>query len=867
MVRAARFLLPLTCTMAAVLLAAPGLRGQGRETAASSATSATDPVEARVDAMLAKLTLDEKIDLLGGVDGFFVRAMPKIGLPRLAMADGPMGVRNQGPASAMPGGIALAATFDPLLARRIGAQIGRDARAKGIHFLLGPGVDINVSPLNGRNFEYFGEDPWLASRMAVGYIDGVQSQGVSATVKHFDVNNSEYDRHGINVIVDERTLREIYLPAFEAAVKEAHVGAVMDSYNLINGAHATENHHLNVDILKDDWGFQGVLMSDWFATYDGVAAAKAGMDLEMPSGQFMNRQTLLPAVRRGTISRALIDDKVRRILRTAVRFGWLDRDQTDDTIPRFNQQGRQAALDGAREGIVLLKNSDNLLPLDRGTLGSIAVIGPNAYPAVPVGNGSARVFPFHAVSVLEGVTDVLGASGRSVPVLYDPGLPTMVDMAQATTFSEDAAGKTAGIHAEYFDHEDLSGKPVAERVETHVSFGRTEPGGVNGGLPLILPSLPADAVAERFTGYFTPSSAGSHIVAVQSTGEDGGYFRLSIDDKVVFDQWKTSTAFLPWTTLDLGATPHKVVLEHHGRSQWLGGNLQLAIVREDTLVRPEALAVAAHADAVVLAVGFDPGSEGEASDWTFALPPGQDELIQKIVAANPHTIVAMTSGGGVDMRPWLDRVPALLQTWYAGQEGGSALADILFGQANPSGRLPVTFDRRWEDNPSYDSYREAPGSPDVTYRNGVFVGYRGYEHNGTKPLFPFGFGLSYTTFRYNNLAVTPETAGSGSGPQYTVAFDLTNMGQRVGADVAQVYVAPPADSRVPRPPKELKGFARVSLEPGQIRRVTVPLDRRSFAYYDTATKQWQVDPGAYQILVGRSSDDIVLRTTVQIGAQ
>ncbi|HYJ46653.1 MAG TPA: glycoside hydrolase family 3 N-terminal domain-containing protein, partial [Pyrinomonadaceae bacterium] len=291
-----------------------------------SPSQSSAQVESRVEAILGQMTLEEKIDLLGGVDDFFVRGFPRLNLPRLKMADGPLGVRNYGPATTMAGGIALAATWNQQLAARVGTEIGRDARAKGVHFLLGPGVNIYRAPMNGRNFEYFGEDPYLASRIAVGYIEGVQSQNVSATVKHFMGNNSEFDRHNSDSRISERAMREIYLPVFEAAVREAHVGAIMDSYNLTNGEHMSQNKYLLSDVAKGEWGFDGIMMSDWFATYDGVAAANAGQDLEMPSGAHMNRETLLPAIKEGKVSVATIDDHVRRILRTAVRFGWLDRD-------------------------------------------------------------------------------------------------------------------------------------------------------------------------------------------------------------------------------------------------------------------------------------------------------------------------------------------------------------------------------------------------------------------------------------------------------------------------------------------------------------------------------------------------------------
>src|SRR6266853_2665025 len=308
-------------------------------------------IEARANAMLKQLSLEEKIDLIGGVNDFYIREIKHIGLPALKMADGPFGVRNYGPSTAF-GGIGLAASWDPDLAQRIGAVIGQDARARGVHFMLGPGVNIYRAPMCGRNFEYFGEDPFLSARTTVAYIKGMQSQGVSSTVKHYLGNNQEYDRHNIDSVIDERTMREIYMPAFEAAVKEAHVGAIMDSYNLTNGIHMSQNGYLNIDVAQKEWGFDGIIMSDWDSTYDGVAAATGGLDLEMPSGKFMNKQTLLQAVQQGQVSAATIDDKVRRILRTAIQFGWLDHDQTDTSIPRLNADGRQVALEVARAGMV-----------------------------------------------------------------------------------------------------------------------------------------------------------------------------------------------------------------------------------------------------------------------------------------------------------------------------------------------------------------------------------------------------------------------------------------------------------------------------------------------------------------------------------
>ena len=801
-------------------------------------------VERRVESLLSQMTLEEKIDLLGGVDGFYIRGIPRLGLPRLKMADGPIGVRNFGPATTMAAGIGLAATWNAALAERVGTEIGRDARAKGVHFLLGPGVNIYRAPMNGRNFEYFGEDPFLASRIAVAYIKGIQSQGVSATVKHYMGNNSEFDRHNTDSIIDERTMREIYLPVFEAAVKEARVGAIMDSYNLTNGTHLTQNGYLNTDVAKNEWSFRGIVMSDWTSTYDGVAAANGGLDLEMPAAVFMNRQTLLPAIQQGKVTVATIDDKVRRILRTAIRFGWLDRDQTDLSIPRYNQQGRSVALAAARESQVLLKNEGGLLPLKKGKIKSIAIIGPDAYPAVPVGGGSARVEPFVATSYLQGLSNYLGTA---VQVYYARGVPSLSEMAQGTSFSTHVFDGSPGLNAEYFNSNDLQGTPALRSIEQHVNF-RAGTGA----------DFPAETRSSRWTGYYVPPESGSYDVFVASTGEDGGFYRLYLDDKLIFDDWATSRAAVGQVRLTLEAKPHKIVLEQHGRSRWLGTRMQFGIVRHGSVVSEEAKKLASKADVVVVAAGFDPETESEGADRTFKLPPAQDELIGAMAAANKNTIVVITSGGNVDMTAWLDRVPSLIETWYPGQEGGTALAEVLFGDVNPSGRLPVTFERRWEDNPVHDSYYPAAGTNRVVYKEGVFVGYRGYEKNRTKPLFPFGYGLSYTTFKYSNLQIKTIANSDSTSPRYEVSFDIKNTGSNEGADVAQVYVGD-KDAKVPRPAKELKGFTKLSLRAGEKRRVTVPLDSRALTYYNADRKQWRADVGDFEVLVGRSAEQIELR--------
>ena len=804
-------------------------------------TSASD-VEARVDSLLGKLTLEEKVDLIGGVDGFYVRSSEKIGMPRLKMADGPVGVRNYGPSTAF-GGIGLAAAWDPELARRIGETIGRDARARGVHFMLGPGVNIYRAPRNGRNFEYFGEDPFLSGRTAVAYIKGMQSQGVSATIKHFMGNNSEFDRHNTDSIIDERTMREIYLPVFEAAVKEAHVGSIMDSYNLTNGLHMTQNGYLNNDVAKKEWGFTGIVMSDWDSTYDGVAAANSGLDLEMPSGKFMNRATLLPAVKAGTVTTATIDDKVRRILRTAVQLGWLDHEQTELSTPLLNIAGKQVALDAARSGMVLLKNDGNLLPLDKGSIKSIAVIGPDAYPAVPAGGGSAEARPFTPVSFLEGIETYLGGG---VKVYYSPGIPSLEEMARRTKFTSEATGGEKGLKAEFFNNSDLSGLPAIVRNFEHVHY------------------VPAHAVEHaelpvsiRWTGFFTPTVAGEYLAFVQGPGENGGY-RLYVDKKLVIDDWTQWYAFVAEAPLTLTAGPHEVELDYRVSGGWGKTTANFGIVRPERLVTDEAKALAAHADAVIVAAGFDADSEGESGDRMFRLPPAQDELINQIAAANKNTIVVITSGGGVDMMPWIDHVPALFEAWYPGEEGGTALAQLLFGEFNPSGRLPISIERRWEDNAAHDSYYPKAGSKKVEYSEGIFVGYRHFDKSTTKPLFPFGYGLSYTTFAYKNLSIS-----TPSPDQVGVTFDVTNNGARAGADVAEVFVGD-RHAPVPRPVKELKGFAKVNLNPGETKSVTVNLDRRAFSYYDVGKHAWTVAPGDFEVYVARSAAEIELTGKVTV---
>jgi beta-glucosidase len=834
----------------------------------AQSTAGGDEMENRVEALLARMTFEEKIELLGGYHRFDLRGAPRIGLPRMHTADGPFGVRRESRTTVIPGGIALAATWNTDLAQRLGKEVGRDARARGVHFYLAPGVNIYRAPQSGRNFEYFGEDPYLAARMSSSYIRGVQSQGVAATVKHFFGNNSEFARHTTETIVDERTAREIYLPAFEAAVKDAKVGAVMGAYNPVNGEHMSQNRYYNVELLKSEWGFDGVLMSDWDATYDTAGAANGGLDLEMPSGKFLNVGALKPLIADGTVTQATIDDKVRRILRTAVRFGWLDRPQQDQTIPVDNAQGAAVALQTAREAVVLLKNANGLLPLDRARIRSIAVIGPNGHPGALLGGGSATVAPFRSTSLLDGLGKVLGGD---VAVHHSSGVADRERLARSTAFHTSSDGKTPGLNVQEYDNLDLSDPPASTRVDPYID--QRDPPNL---MPFITgegePDLDVAAlftskpVSTRWTGYFTPAELGTFDVFVQLGGfaRKMGY-RLFIDHVLVADRWDIKRAPVETYPLELDATPHKIVLEHRTVAGGLDGlvpNVRLGIVEQGKWTDGEAEALAARVDAVVLAVGFDAESETEDWDRTFQLPPGQDELIGKITAANPNTCVVITSGGATDMTGWIDRVPAILQAWFLGQEGGTAIAEVLAGDVNPSGRLPATFERRWQDNPVHGSYYPPAGSRRVEYSEGVFVGYRGYEQSGVQPLFPFGHGLSYSDFGYSDLSISEVDPSPGT--LFEVSFTVTNEGERAGSAVPQLYVSDP-EAGVPRPPKELKGFAKIELQPGESRRVTLPLDARAFAFYDAEAGKWTAEQGEYEISVGESSARIALTGSLGLG--
>jgi beta-glucosidase len=809
---------------------------------------ADDSVDQRLEKILGQMTLEEKLDYIGGINAMSIRPMPRLGLPEIRMSDGPLGVRQDKPSTRYPAGIALAASWNRDLAQWEGVSIARDCRARGIHVLLAPGVNINRLPICGRNFEYIsGEDPYLASELVVPFIRGVQSQGVTATVKHFAANNQEINRMTVNVIVPERALREIYLPAFEAAVRVAKVGAVMDAYNKVNGDYCTENNLLNNLLLKSEWGFDGVLMSDWGATHSALGPARAGLDLEMPSGSWMNSKNLLPAIRRGEVTEEQINDKVRRILRLIIRMGYLDRPQKDPSIPENDPESDKAALAIAEEGIVLLKNEKNVLPLDRARIKKIAVLGPDAHPGVPAGWGSSYVNPYYPVSVLDGLMN-----NRAAGTTVDYFSVGVGNFGTSQFAHEDRPGHwAAGLRAEYFSNLTLAGPPLVDRIDPRINFDWAS------SAESLRSVLPAQFTV-RWTGMIQSSSSSLHVFRARA---DSG-IRVYLDEKLIIDDWTEHAAHPDVATkfLDAGRA-YRLRVEYKNT----GGGGAIAQFGWASLKVPE---VIRDYDVAIVCVGFDNGNEGEGSDRTFELPDGQDDLVSGVADKNPKTIVVINSGGNIDMHRWLEKVPVLLHAWYPGQEGGNALAKILFGDVDPSAKLPVTFEANKNDNPAFESYPSDDSSDinaeNVHYDEGIFVGYRGYERLGIEPLFPFGFGLSYTRFEFSNLRI--EQADQADPDNFKVSFEIRNIGDRAGAEIAQLYVTA-VQPAVARPVKELRGFAKVFLLPGESKRTSLSLDARSFAYFDSRISQWRTDPGRYVISIGASSRDLRLKQSLEITRQ
>ncbi len=784
-------------------------------------------VGARVDAIVGKLSADDKVRLLAGVAGFFMRDVPAAGLPRFKFTDGPVGTRNDGPTTAYPADVLLAATWDPAVAEREGVALGRDARSRGDHVLLGPAVNICRVPQGGRNFEYMGEDPLLAGRVAAAYVRGVQSQGVAACVKHFACNNQEYERTTINAVVSERALQEIYLPAFEAAVRDGGCRTVMCSYNKVNGTYASANHYLLSDVLRDQWHFDGLVMSDWGAVHEAAGPLLAGLDLEMPGPDHFKPAKVAALVADGTVPAAMIDAKVRDLVRVAVQMGWLDRPQKDPSIAADDAANDGVALAVAREGITLLKNDGGLLPLDRTQGRRVVVLGLDADRYV-AGGGSSYAKPARPVTLMQGLEAVAPNVQFDRVSFHGVDARNLSRMARASKFE-------GGLTATFYAGRQLAGQPLLTRQDANIDFnwkGRPDP------------AVPHDDFSARWTGKVKAEATGPVLFSLRS--DDGS--RLIIDGKTVIDSWSDHQAATEQATVAMVAgRSYDVAVEYYqGTGEAV---VQFGYAAVPPPLTDDERSAVASADAAVVLVHT---SESEGSDRPYDLSADQVRLVTAVAAANKRTVVVLESGANVGMKEWVDGVPALVDAWFPGQAGGRAVAEVLFGDVDPSGHLPDTFEKDWADSPAHGNYPGEHGT--VDYAEGIYVGYRGFDRNGVAPRFPFGYGLSYTTFDMGNLRVTP--ADAGDGRTFTVTADVTNTGTRAGSAVAQLYVRPPAGGAVDRPVQELKGFGRVTLGPGETKSVAMTLDRRSFAHWDAATHGWAVVPGTYGIAVGRNSRDV-----------
>jgi beta-glucosidase len=795
------------------------------------------------DDLLKQMTIEEKISMLAGADLWHSVAVPRLGIPQFRVTDGPNGARgswgNMGHSSvATPVGIALGATWNPDLVEKVGNVLGDELKAKGAHILLAPTVNIHRTPIAGRNFECYSEDPFLSGMLASAYIRGIQSKGVGACIKHFVANDQEYERFSISSEVDERTLREIYLEPFRIAIRNSNPWAVMSAYNRVNGVYAAENDHTLLEILKGEWKYDGIVMSDWFGTYDRDVP-NSGLDLEMPGkARWMSEEIVKRALDDGPLTEEMLDDKVRRLLGVLEKAALFANPNLQTERAEDKAQHRRMIREAAREAIVLLKN-DGTLPLKK--VKSIAVIGPNAQTAQILGGGSSSVTPHYAVSPFEGIKNRAGARIKVQAATGCFIYKTLPSPAPETLSTADGR---RGLHLSLFNGTEFSGDPTYTDVTTRVQYGWFE---------TTVPNVNQESFSLRMEGFFTPQESGMHSLALSAVG----WGKLYLNDKLLIDHTADSDMakqLMAELQLEGGkAYPIKIEYYWKGNPRWRS----LAFGHQPPHAKDmiaEAVKLAKNSDVVVLVAGLTGEWESEGFDRVdMKLPGAQDELIERVAKANKNTIVVLNVGSPVEM-PWIDKVPAVLQLWYDSQEQGNALADVLFGDVNPSGKLPTTFPVRLEDNPAYINYPGENGK--VRYGEGIFVGYRYYDKKDVEPLFPFGHGLSYTSFKYSNLRLSAKSLTPNE--LLKVRLDVTNTGKIAGKEVIQLYVRD-IQSSVARPEKELKAFAKVELAPKQTKTVTLTLDREAFWFFDVTRNTWGTEPGDFEILVGSSSRDIRLK--------
>lgn len=820
-------------------------------------------IEQRINELLEAMSLQEKVALLSGKNSWSTVEYKHLGISMLTVTDGPHGVRacdpGSGrkiePATSFPTGVSMAASWNPELIERVGQALAEETKALDCDLLLGPCVNIVRHPLAGRNFESYAEDPYLAGQIGVGFIKGVQSRNVGTSLKHFACNNQEVERLRGCSVVDERALREIYLAQFETIVKEAKPWTVMCSYNRINGVYASENRYLLTDILRDEWGYDGVVVSDWGATHTTVESKNAGLDLEMPGPSQYYGHLLECAVQNWQVDDEVINDSVRRLLRLLAKAGKLEGFQVKTASPRVNTPEHQRlALELAEESIVLLKNDQNLLPFDPERIKSIAVIGPNAAVASIGGGGSSFVEPPYRISPLEALQAKLGAK---IKLTYEEGCQNNLE--PFTIISNDFTPTTMegyGLRGEYFLNTELKGPAQMVRLDPKIDFWWF----TNN----VDKDFSSRKFSARWTGKLVVPDTAHYIFEITHTGS----CMLYMDGKKVLESTRPKDAD------GFKAIEKQAGIELEGgrsydfRMEYIKPEseatavirLRFGFIRSQSVAderMARAVELAKQSDLVLIFAGMPEGKETEGADRRdLELPGLQNELIRAIAKVNPKTVVVLYAGSPVIM-PWVNEVSTIIEAFYPGQEGGHAIVKVLTGEVNPSGKLPVTFPVRLEDTPAFINY---PGTREVIYGEGIFVGYRYYDRKALEPLFPFGAGLSYTTFEYGPVGLQPRIK---AGEDLPVSVTVKNTGSRAGKEVVQLYVRD-LESTLARPMKELKRFAKVELNPGQTKTINFLLDPRAFAYYDPYQHQWVAEPGEFEILIGSSSRDIRARGMVSL---
>lgn len=825
----------VVCVLVSVLFAALAMSLSWAQADEPPWMDASLPAEERARLLLDAMTVEEKISMVYGNHmgsvGYtgHVPEISRLGIPELNLQDGPAGVagsmRN---VTAFPAPITVAASWDTALMEQYGVAMAEEQRSKGANVQLGPMMNMVRVPKAGRNFEGYGEDPYLAAQMAAATVRGIQSMGVIATAKHYIANEQEYQRTTISSEIDVRTLHEIYLPPFAASV-QAGVGSIMCSYNLINGIYACENPDTQNTILKEELGFTGWIMSDWGATHSLTESALGGLDMEMPSGiHYVELKSVIDA---GEVPMSRLDDMVLRVLVPMFRMGLFDRGSTGTiSVDARSDAHTKFARDAAAQSIVLLRNDGDVLPLDPARIRSIAVFGLAAdEEPIIVGGGSGSVTPTYNISPLEGITD---RAGDAVRVRYFSitdavGYPIPAGVLQAP-------GGAAGLRAEFFNSSDFTGSPVLARIDETVDFDWKD-------------EAPAEGVdganwSARWSGVVAPAVTGLYNLTLTSSGAS----RLYIDDKLLIDNpgEQPDEPVLAKRRFTAGKT-HAIRVEYSPADG--AGAVRLTWFTPDDDANEEAAAVAGQVDTAIVVVGAASSEGADRQNLSVANQP----LIEAVSRANAKTVVVVYNPAQV-LLPWAGQVPAILIGWIPGQEAGNALADVLFGDVNPSGKLPVTFAGDESDYPANTAEMYPGKNGQVLYSEGLSVGYRHFDSQDIEPLYEFGYGLSYTTFEYDNLSINPaQVAADGS---VTVSVDIKNVGQRAGAEVAQLYLGFPTETS--EPPRQLKGFQKVTLQPGEMRRVWFTLPPEAFSFWSAGLGTWVAYPGTYQVMVGSSSRDI-----------